>query len=426
MKEVLSLFEQICTISHCSGETDALKAYLAAFCQKCGYRVQTDAAGNVAAYTPAAPKTTLQAHYDMVCIGKAPQIEIYEEEGWLRARDSSLGADNGIGVAMMLCLARKGAPVDLLFTNDEEIGLLGAQDLALPIRTDTLINLDTEEAGRVYIGCAGGEDIYAKRCDLTPRKLSGGRWFRLEAVAPGGHSGVNIADPIPNAVIELARAIYRTPEAEIAEFVGGERINAIPRRAEATIWLPEGVSFTPAQGVTLKERSAADEVVAEGRSLVAALAGFAHGVRAWNRALNLPQSSVNLAKVELSASRMEIALSVRAMENGELERLSASVAAGWEALGFDCRREGKYPAWKPERTPLAKKALALYKARYPDADMAAIHAGLECALFAGRYPDLQIVSLGPTILDPHSDRERLEIATVQPIMETLEALISAL
>jgi len=426
MQTILQIFKSLSQYPRCSGDTVLAREYLTRFCEKIGYRVEVDTAGNVAAYFGGEPKVTLQAHYDMVCIGRAPHMQIEEKEGWLRAKESSLGADNGIGAAMMLYLAQKGAPVDLLFTNDEEIGLLGAQDLALAIRTDALINLDTEEAGRVYIGCAGGEDIFAEVAWPDRKKVENGRWLKLTARAPGGHSGVNIAEEIPNAIIELADAIYRNRAVEVASFTGGERINAIPRRAEAVVWVPNGADLTLPEGILAQPAQPRETVAVKGRCFVGALAGFAHGVRAWNSRLDLPQSSINLATAEMDGALMRVALSARSMSNKALEALVERTVAGWEVLGFACRREGKYPAWDPVETPLAKKALALYQKHYPDADMTAIHAGLECALFAKRYPHMQIVSLGPTILDPHSDRERLEIASIEPVLQTVEALISAL
>ncbi|WP_353662183.1 M28 family peptidase [Hydrogenimonas sp. SS33] len=426
-RRVLEIFTEITRISRCSGETSEMQAYLLRFAEKCGYRAESDEAGNVMAYGKRAG-VTLQSHYDMVCIGKAPEIETVVEDGWMRAEESSLGADNGMGVAMMLALMERNAAADFLFTNDEEIGLIGASKLALKIRTPYLLNLDSEELGKIYIGCAGGEDIYAGM-PLERVPVSGGRWWRLRASAPGGHSGVNIADGIPNAITELCAAIAAEPTVKIASIEGGERINAIPRHAEALVSLPE--SATPLSGnsrVVFQEAEPPEggRVCKGGRRIVEGLFGFAHGVRAWNRELGLPESSINLAQVKMEEGRLTVACSGRAMSNEELARLSDQTVAGWEALGYRCEREGKYPAWKPQKGPFAKKVLILYRRYLPEASYAAIHAGLECAIFAEKFPRLQIASIGPTILDPHSDRERVDLASVETVMRVVEDLIADL
>ena len=423
LRRTMEIFREICRYPHCSGETEALRDYLIGFAERVGYTVKVDAAGNMVAYTPRNAKMTLQSHYDMVCIGTAPHIETYQEDGWLRAKESSLGADNGIGVAMTLALMEADAAVDALFTNDEEIGLVGASRLALPIRTSTLLNLDYEEAEEICIGCAGGEDIYAER-EMESLACQGGYAYRIRAEAPGGHSGVNIADGIPNAITRLCGHLCRHDGWEIATLRGGERINAIPRRAEAVVRSDGPMTWRNTDGVTVEPLSEpVGEVVADGVRVVRALYGFAHGVRAWNRDLDVPQSSINLAQVTLDTRRCDIALSARAMSDDDLADLVDRTAAGWEACGFTCRTEGKYPAWKPAVTPFAEKVRDIYRHRLPDADFTAIHAGLECAVFTKQYPDLAICSIGPTIHDPHSDRERLQIASLDGVVETVRRLV---
>ncbi len=427
MQNVFEIFMQITKIPHCSGKTEKLRRFLTDFAEKRGYRVDVDGAGNVMASRPKS-RLTLQAHYDMVCIGRAPAIEMVVEDGWMRAKGSSLGADNGIGVAIMLHLIEEGTEADFLFTNDEEIGLVGAENIDLAVKTPYLLNLDSEELGKVYVGCAGGEDIHLhKAVEYIEPSVSGQR-YKITARAPGGHSGVNIADAIPNAITELAAFIVRHGAMEVVSFEGGERINAIPRHAEAVVWLPEG--HTPATDRAEITVEALDRlkvpIAKEGRMAAKALFGFAHGVRAWNRELDLPQSSINLATVSLENGRMQIALSARAMDNEDLSRLVAQSRAAWEALGFVCRTEGRYPAWRPQISDFARTLRQRYEEVVPGTAFAAIHAGLECALFAERFPALQIASIGPTILDPHSDRERVEMGSVEKIVEVVERTIADL
>lgn len=422
---IIEIFHEITKIPHCSGETEVLREYLVNFARKCGYEVKTDNGGNVAAYAQKS-NVTLQSHYDMVCIGSAPKIETVIEEGWLRAVDSSLGADNGVGIAMTLALMERNAPIDALFTNDEEIGLIGASNLALPIRTPYLLNLDYEEAGEICIGCTGGEDIFARR-DVQTLLKKPEYLYRVQATAPGGHSGVNIAEDIPNAMTRMCGYLHRHCGWEIVRLAGGERINAIPRHAEALVCSEVPIEWNKANGITVDEcDEAVDLVIAEGEKIVASLYGFAHGVRGWNRRLDVPQRSVNLAQVKLDETACDIALSARAMSDEDLREIVSQTIAGWEACGFSCRQEGKYPAWKPQITPFAEKVRAIYQEVMPNADFKAIHAGLECAIFAERYPDLAIASIGPTIRDPHSDRERLDLASLDIVAQVVERIVENL
>lgn len=424
---IINIFEEITKIPHCSGNTEHMRLYIKDFAKRYGYLVNEDIAGNIMAYSSSA-KLTIQSHYDMVCIGKAPNIETVTANGWMSAKDSSLGADNGIGVAIMLWLMEQGVDADYLFTNDEEIGLVGAFNLKLKVKTPNLLNLDSEEYAKVYIGCAGGEDIYlSKEVEFFKPEVSGKR-FRLICAAPGGHSGVNIADNLPNAITELAYVIVQNSVMQIAEISGGERINAIPRHAEAVVWMPDGhTPYIKSAFVKIEESDRFDSpLMRNSREIALALFGFAHGVRSWNGDLNLPQSSINLAGVEVEEREVKVALSARAMSNEDLDRLVLQSLAGWEALGFRGKREGRYPAWRPEVNDFSKKVLRLYKERAPNASYAAIHAGLECALFAERFDSLNIVSIGPTILNPHSDRERVELKSVAEIAHLVKRIVSDL
>ncbi|WP_456323517.1 M20/M25/M40 family metallo-hydrolase [Hydrogenimonas sp.] len=427
--EIIGIFVKITKIPHCSKETEALREYIMEWSRSCGYETAADAAGNVAAYC-AKSRITLQVHYDMVCVGRAPDIEPVIEDGWMKADGSSLGADNGIGVAIMLYLMQKGAKADFLFTNDEEIGLIGANNLALGIRTSNLLNLDSEEFGKIYIGCAGGEDLFLQ-CPLAFKEApAGGVWYELLAHAPGGHSGVNIADGIPNAITLLSKTIWENQSAEICSLKGGERINAIPRLAEAVVVVPEGkeLKISDMHIEYRKIDPLSESVMERGRMVAATLFGFAHGVRGWNRDLNTPQTSINLAMVDADGKRegVKISLSGRAMDNEDLGFLSEQTLAGFDALGFTGKKEGKYPAWKPEINAFSEKVRDVYEKFYPEVEYAAIHAGLECAIFSAKFPTLKIASIGPTILDPHSDRERVELASVESITKVVEAIIADL
>jgi len=231
---VLKHFKKICEIPHCSYETEAMKAYLCEQCEGYGYHVEVDDANNILA-TKSGSAVTLQAHYDMVCIGVEYPIAVHEKEGWLSAGNSTLGADNGMGMAMMLSLMEAGEAVDCLFTAEEEVGLLGARGLALKPVTPCLLNLDSEEEGVVTIGCAGGVDIIATRKVVRERKRLHLYTYTVSGL-PGGHSGVDIDKGIPNAISQLFQKLSEH-QSHIVEVTGGERRNSIPKKGEVTFGL---------------------------------------------------------------------------------------------------------------------------------------------------------------------------------------------
>ncbi len=204
MREIIDIFKNISKIPHCSFKTDKFKDFLIKEGKNALANVSTDKFGNIL-FKKGSSKIALQAHYDMVCIGRAPDIEIIEEDGFLKAVDSSLGADNGIGVAMGLYFLKKYKNIEVLLTSDEEVGLIGAQNLELSLESKNLLNLDSEEEGDIFVGCAGGVDIFAKKeieFEKIDKKYS---FFKISIKnLPGGHSGVDIDKGIKNAIKELA------------------------------------------------------------------------------------------------------------------------------------------------------------------------------------------------------------------------------
>lgn len=432
-RSVLDFFREIAAIPHCSHAADGLRDWLIATSEALGYEAKTDAAGNVMAYSrqSESPKITLQSHYDMVCIGAAPDLQLEEKDGWLSARNSSLGADNGMGIAISLYLMQQGANIDALFTANEEVGLLGANDLQLPIRTPYMLNLDSEDEGEICIGCAGGVDIFARR--QYPREALPADWslYKLVADCPGGHSGVNIDDGIPSAIVEMAKVLAANPAARLVSLKGGERINAIPRHVEAVIAMPTGRQLqVDSEWVAVQPVS--DEgnriqAIADDRRLIDLIHGFAHGVRGWNKTLNLPQDSINLADVDTAAGEngdeVHISLSARSMSNRGLHDLKEQTLSYFRAHGFELHTDGKYPAWKPDINEFSHIVRDVYRQHVPEADFAGIHAGLECAVFADKFPQLKITSIGPTIVEPHSDRERVDLASVEKISQVVVGIV---
>ena len=421
---VITIFKEICKIPHCSYEAENLKKYILEKAQFYGYEVQTDKVGNILCSHPEA-ELILQSHYDMVCIGKAPELELYEEEGHLKAKESSLGADNGIGMAMMLSLMQEKQKISCLFTSDEEVGLIGAQGLALEIKEKWMLNLDTEEEGYVYIGCAGGADVIAKKSlhRQEIREEVSSYEVLVDGLA-GGHSGIDIDKNIPSAIKVLSAFLVHIPHYLIS-IEGGERRNSIPRSAKAIISVPTGVivdSDLENIGIT-KLKKTETQMIQDGHKVTEMIHAFAQGVRAVNTELNIIQSSINLALIETNENEVKVSLSARSMDSEELLVLVNETVCFFKAFDFMASSEGMYPAWKPEVNDFSLKVQTICKKHFKDASFKAIHAGLECAILKQHSPHLDIVSIGPNIYNPHSSRESVEIASVERVFTALKEIV---
>jgi dipeptidase D len=416
---LLKHFKKICEIPHCSYETEAMKAYLADLCRNYGYDVSIDAANNILA-KKAGSKVTLQAHYDMVCIGAEFPLVLNEKGGWLSASDSTLGADNGIGMAMMLSMMESGEEIDCLFTAEEEVGLVGARGLDLALTTPYLLNLDSEEEGIVTIGCAGGVDIIAtKKLDRQKRELH--LYAFHIAGLPGGHSGVDIDKNIPNAISLLFKKLCATAS-YIVDVHGGERRNSIPKKADILFGLETKENIEGAEYLGFREA----EVMGESCAIIELLAGFESGVRALNRELNIVQTSINLALIESSKERLRVQLSGRSMDRDDLVALEKESTVYFEREGFDVVCEGFYSPWKPEKNSFSELVLDATKELFESADYGAIHAGLECGIIKEKHTGILMASIGPNILHPHSNREKVELASVARVFTTLQNIVRSL
>lgn len=414
--DVIEHFKALCAIPHCSGQTEAVKAYLCEKAEQFGYIVSTDAADNLLCAHPESV-LTLQAHYDMVCIGNAPHFQLVEEAGWLRAEASTLGADNGMGVAIMLTLMQEGAAIDALFTAEEETGLDGARGLALPLKTDRLLNLDSEAFGEITIGCAGGVDLNVS----LPLTIETQERYGYKVVSQGyagGHSGVDIDKNIPNAIKELAAKLYGH-DLDLVTIKGGERRNAIAKRAQAMV-----ASKTPIEAEGFSALGRKPYPIIE-NDIVGILHGFAHGVRGFNVQLGIVQTSINLAMLEVRDDALQIKLSARSMNNEELLRLQSETEGYFKAFKASVRSEGFYAPWEPETNTFVTAVQAAYKTITPEVSIGAIHAGLECGIIKQKYPGIQMASIGPTILYPHSTRECVDLSSVEAIYRLVWRIVSA-
>ncbi len=414
--DVLALFEKLVAIPHCSGKTTKLREFISQFAKACNFSVEIDSAGNILCYKQRRD-IALQAHYDMVCVGNAPHIELVQKDGYLMAKDSSLGADNGIGVAMMLALMQDGCEAEYLFTNDEEIGLIGANNLELELQAKRMINLDSEEFGAIFVGCAGGVDIYGN-CKLERGKEQGTFW-RVHTHASGGHSGVDIDKEIPNAIKELAHYLA-TQNVKIATFSGGERINSIPAYAEAVVC----GKLEPKEGITI-EPAEAEPVLIGSEKFLQLLLAIPHGVRGWHKELGIPLHSQNLAIVKL-ADCLQIAVSARSMTKSGLERLQKENEALLGCFGCSTKSQGRYDPWEPEVGEFAKEFAKFYENVASNVSFKAIHAGLEAAVLAKKFPGISIISIGPDILYPHSTKECLKLGSVELLYKILKEYLCAI
>lgn len=417
---VIKHFKRLCEIPHCSYEADVMKDHLVVTCSEYGYKVTVDAVGNILAHKEGA-KVTLQAHYDMVCIGAEFPLKLQESEGWLSsANDSTLGADNGMGMAMMLTLMEEGAEVDCLFTAEEEVGLIGARGLDLDLSTPFLLNLDSEEEGAVTIGCAGGVDIIATKTLTRQKKKLHLYEYHVSGLA-GGHSGVDIDKDIPNAISLLFKKLCDT-KSFIVEVNGGERRNSIPKKADIVYGLEEETPIDGAVYLGVQEA----EVMGESCAIIEMLAGFDSGVRDLNSELNIVETSINLALIESSADLLRVQLSGRSMDREALIALEKETSGYFTKDGFDVDAEGFYSPWKPEKNSFSDLVLDETKRVFSSANYGAIHAGLECGIIKEKHPHILMASIGPNIMYPHSNREKVELASVERVFMSLQNIVRSI
>ena len=423
MSKIIEYFEKITQIPHCSQEAERLFDFLVVFARKRGYEVEVDEAKNIH-ISKGTPKLCLQAHYDMVCMGKAPEIETIVEKSIMRAKDSSLGADNGMAIAMMMQLMEEGRALEFLLTSDEEIGLIGANALAFDLKADYMLNLDSEDEAEVYIGCAGGADIVAVKQGLY-RAGSGSCYEVAVKGLPGGHSGVDIDKGIPSAVKLLGSYLKEAGVTQLAALYAGERRNAIPANAVAVVRSETALESSETVAVRMLNESPA--VLQESAEVIALIDAFRHGVHAMNERLGIPHTSINLAIVTIDEqSGMQIETSARAMDMEALERLTQETVALFEQYGFETKVEDKYPAWKPEVTDFTKLVDEEMRSVFGESRLMAIHAGLECGVISQKYPHMQFASIGPTIRYPHSTREEVDLVSVEKTFAVLSAVIDKL
>lgn len=416
MSKIIEHFIALSKIPHCSNNANNLKIFLVDFAKQLGYEVSIDNVNNLL-IKKANPKLALQAHYDMVCVGDAPDIEVYEEHGYLKAKNSSLGADNGMAIAMMMVLMEDKYELEFLFTSDEEVGLIGANGVNFNLQSKYMLNLDSEEEGEICIGCAGGIDIKATK-SLT-KIMNNKNCFEASLLnLPGGHSGVDIDKNIPNALFELA-SFLKDKNVKIVNFHGGERTNSIPANAKAVITSDDNQIYSDIFSIKKVEKYA----YCYDEDILSIISNFKHGVLEFDDSINIPNISQNLAIVDIKDDVLSIEVSIRAMSMDDLDRTAEETSKYFTKYGFDVQRKDKYPAWKPEINDFVKSIEKIMNEEIGRSEIKAIHAGLECGVLKQRYPNIQFASIGPTIYFPHSKQEMIEINSINSTFKVVKRII---
>ena len=461
-------FEEICKIPRPSKREDKIIAYLEKFARKHRLEYKKDAAGNLLISKPASPgwenrKTVvLQSHMDMVGEKRSGVVHDFENDPviplidgeWVRAEGTTLGADDGIGMAAQLALLEPNGighgKIECLFTVDEETGLTGAFALQPGFFAGRiLINLDSEDEGELFIGCAGGMDTTATMEYDAQEIPSSHTGFRVMAGGLiGGHSGDDIHKGRGNSNKILNRFLWNVNnrfDMKLVWFNGGNLRNAIPREAEALFSVHHDDSealheylgvFTrtvsqeladtdPGFAVSMEPADLPSESVDEDTQLdlLYSLYACPHGVISWHPTIkNLVETSTNLASVKFNEeNRIIIATSQRSSLESAKTDVSSMVESVFRLANANIKKSSGYPGWTPNHdSRILRITEAGYKRLFSrDPVVRAIHAGLECGLFLEKYPDLDMISFGPTIKGAHSPDERLHIPSVQKFWDLL-------
>ena len=470
-QSVLEIFKEITRIPRESGHEEKMTAFLQKFAADRGLDCRTDATGNVVITREAAPgkenvpAIVLQSHQDMVCeknsgcdhdFARDP-ISYVIEDGWMIAKDTTLGADDGIGVAASLALLDSDIPtgkLECLFTISEETGMDGANAIESGLFTaKTLINLDSEDEGQLFVGCAGGVDTTAvfkyveEEIDpsLAALKL---RVFN----AIGGHSGDDINKERANTVQILARFLYGEYSGgyRLVSFNGGNKRNAIAREAEAVILLDA------AGAKALEDRFGkfAADVKAEyhrtdpditfecirtenpgkavdkdtARRFIFALTAVNHGVLTMSQDIaGLVETSTNLAAVFMNVpGEIKVTTSQRSSTDSAKKFMADKVEAAFLLAGAEVSHSDPYPGWTPNMdSHILDVTVASYRKLFGvEPEVKAIHAGLECGLFLTKFPDLDMISFGPTLRGVHAPGEKLDLASNEKFVRLLVDVVS--
>lgn len=476
-REVIDYFEQINRIPRCSKQERQLAQWLNQWAQKRQLEVNTDTAGNMVVAVPAspgikdAPVVVLQGHMDMVCekhadsdhdFAKDP-ILMVQDGHWLTAKETTLGADNGIALAYILALVDDPEvvhpPLELFFTVEEETGLTGVLNMDPSLLSGRLlINIDSEDEGCFVIGCAGGRNTtIEKRLDRSPLDNNSTPVKVLATGMRGGHSGIDIGKHRANANKVMARllcSVARAVPLKLVDIEGGSGRNVIPRACAATVAChPEQMDDLKASLASCAEAIKTDyhaadpglhveiqveetmeaDCVALGETDTATvldlLTALPNGPLEMNRSLpHLVQTSVNLSMVAMDGGTLKVTTNQRSSVPDRLDGACGMVEAVGRLAGAQAVTGPGYPPWPANRDAfLLRRCTEVYRQLFEsEPEVQIMHAGLECAVIGDLCPGMDMISLGPTIENPHSPSERLYLPSVEKVWHLLAGLLEAL
>ena len=469
-------FYEISQIPRCSKHEEKIREYVIAVAKRNGLEYKVDRTENVVVKKPASkglegkPIVVLQGHLDMVCeknkeiqhdFSKDP-IKLMRDNGWITADGTTLGSDNGIGVATALAVLEnktlKHGPLELLFTMDEETGLTGATELADDmLEGKILINMDSEEDGAFYIGCAGGKDTEFSLKIETENIPSGYSAVRVRVGGlQGGHSGLNIHEGRGNAIKLLVRFLWKAAQEMdllIASIDGGSKHNAIPRECDAIVYLTSGDLAKVKKMAEQYDKDYKNEyrltdsgvfmsIEEDGfekpdkiftknlqNRVLNMIYSMPHGVLAMSHAVaGLVETSTNMAVVHIEKDKINMVTSQRSSVQSELMDIADMVCAVGQLAGAEIHQNNGYPAWQPNpESKTLKESVEVYKTLFGNKpEVKAIHAGLECGIIGDKFPGMDMISFGPTITGAHSPDEKIEIKTVDKFWKLLAAILEKL
>jgi dipeptidase D len=473
--QVWGYFEEICQVPRPSKKEDQIRMFLCAFAQKHNFNYKIDNAGNLLITKPATPgfekiqTVVLQSHLDMVCEKNANTVHDFESDpirpyvsgDWVKAEGTTLGADCGIGIATQMAVLTdksiKHGPIECLFTVDEETGLTGAFALKPDFfQGKILINLDSEDEGELFIGCAGGIDTIGT-LTIKKEEVANG-YFPLEISVSGlkgGHSGDDIHKGRANAIKLLTRFLWNAFHnygIKIAHIDGGNLRNAIAREARAVILIQrfykenlvadfnvfkheieQEINITePDVKLDLSSCDLPESIFDDNstQKLLDLLYACPHGVQSMSFKMpGMVETSTNLASVKIADNnQLVITTSQRSDSESCKKDIASMVESVFTLAGAKALHSEGYPGWSPNpSSPILDLTVKAYEKLFgKQPKVRSIHAGLECGLFLEKYPKLDMVSFGPTILGAHSPDERIEIETVAKFWELLVEVLQTI
>lgn len=467
-------FSDLNAVPRPSKREEKVIAFMEAFGKKLNLETRRDQTGNVLIKKPATPgmenrpTLVLQAHLDMVHQKNNDTVFDFEIQGiamyidgdWVKARGTTLGADNGIGVAAIMSVLEADdlahPALEALFTIDEETGMTGAKDLEPEyISGRILLNLDTEEDDELTIGCAGGIDTTAKAPYPEEPTPAGYAAYKLELKGlSGGHSGMDIHKGLGNANKLINRLLFNLADRfdiRLSELEGGSLRNAIPREAHAIIAVPESeqqavIGFIEEFNASLKEEyklleprlsltcaaTTLPEQVMEPAffgKMLRALYAVPNGVYRMSPEIEgLVEASSNLAKLRVASGNFEMQSLQRSSVESTKADLAAAVRSAFENMGCTVTFSGAYPGWAPDKESAILTCMQeIYQTTFKEAPrVGAVHAGLECGILGAHFPGMDMISFGPTIRGAHSPDERVSIPSVERFYDFLCRTLAAI